>query len=139
MHIHPTKEAGKAFFQHYHDKGEIVMLNLLKFREIADYTGNEDLKPKEEISGKKAYDLYMKYTAPILMKAGGKVLFFGRSDAFLIGPEQEKWDLVLLVRHASAEKFMAFAQNPEYLKTAGHRTAALADSRLLPIKEVKQK
>jgi hypothetical protein len=30
---------------------------------------------------------------------------------------------------------MEFAQDKEYLKTAGHRTAALEDSRLLPIEE----
>lgn len=32
---------------------------------------------------------------------------------------------------------MEFAQNEDYLKYAGHRTAALEDSRLLPTSEVK--
>ncbi len=31
---------------------------------------------------------------------------------------------------------MAFAQNDKYLKTTGHRTAALLDSRLLPMSEL---
>ncbi len=31
---------------------------------------------------------------------------------------------------------MAFAQNKDYLKTIGHRTAALEDSRLLPSTEI---
>jgi len=40
---------------------------------------------------------------------------------------------VLLVEHPSVEKFLEFAKNENYLKTAGHRTAALEDSRLLPM------
>ena len=51
----------------------------------------------------------------------------------MIGPEAEKWDAMLLVQHESAEKFIAFAQDESYLKIAGHRTAALEDSRLLPM------
>ena len=132
-YIHPAPEAGKAFFQQYQGKGKIVMLNLLKFREVADYAQHPELKPEKEISGKEAYELYSQYTLPILKKAGGKVLFFGKSHRYLIGPESEAWDAVLLVEHESAAKFIAFAQDESYLKTAGHRTAALADSRLLPI------
>ena len=45
----------------------------------------------------------------------------------------EEWDTVLLVKHKSIAAFMAFATNEEYLKGVGHLTAALADSRLLPI------
>lgn len=37
-----------------------------------------------------------------------------------------------LVEHESVLKFMEFAQNEDYLKKAGHRTAASEDSRLLP-------
>jgi len=57
------------------------------------------------------------------------------SKNFLIGPEHEAWDAILLVEHESVEKFIAFSQNKDYLKNAGHRTAALEDSRLLPITE----
>lgn len=37
-----------------------MMLNLLRFKKIADYTGIEDLKPEKDITGKDAYELYMK-------------------------------------------------------------------------------
>ena len=65
-HISVTQEAGRQFYQNYHGKGPVVMLNLLKFREKADYTGVENLKPDKEISGKDAYKLYMKYTQPAI-------------------------------------------------------------------------
>ncbi len=131
-HIHATPESGKDFYMQFNDKGKVVMLNLLKFRETADYSGHENIAPAGPISGKEAYQLYINHTLPILEKAGARVIFMGQSNGFLIGPEAEKWDLVLLVEHESVTTFMAFAQNEEYLKGAGHRTAALADSRLLP-------
>jgi hypothetical protein len=63
------------------------------------------------------------------------VLFFGRGGAFLIGPSEERWDAVMLVRQKSLASFMAFASNQGYLSGIGHRVAALEDSRLLPIVE----
>jgi len=134
-HIGVTDAAGERFYRAFHDKGPVVMLNLLKFKEQADYVGLEHLKPSSEISGVKAYRIYMKFTQPLIEKAGSQVLFYGSSKHFLIGPDDEQWDSVLLVSHPSVESFMAFAQDPEYLKTMGHRTAALEDSRLLPITE----
>ena len=111
------------------------MLNLLKFRVKANYSGLESIKPSEGISGEEAYQLYMDYTLPELKKAGGRVLFYGRSESFLIGPKSESWDAVLLVEHLSVPKFIEFAQSEDYQKNAGHRTAALEDSRLLPTSE----
>lgn len=134
-HIDATQESGKRFFQEFHDKGKIVMLNLLKFRETADYTNQEKIKPAKEISGEEAYQLYMDCTLPELEKAGSRVIYYGKSHSFLIGPEAETWDAVLLVEHQSAAKFLEFARNAEYLANVGHRTAALEDSRLLPSSE----
>ncbi|MEM8524418.1 MAG: DUF1330 domain-containing protein [Bacteroidota bacterium] len=132
-YVHPSPKAGQQFYLEHHGKGQIVMLNLLKFRAIADYIDAPHLAPKAEISGAAAYQLYAKYTLPLLEKAGSKTLFFGKCSPFMIGPEAEKWDAMLLVQHESAERFIAFAQDEEYLKIAGHRTAALEDSRLLPM------
>ncbi|MDN5217276.1 DUF1330 domain-containing protein [Fulvivirgaceae bacterium BMA12] len=134
-HLSATPESGKRFYQDFHDKGKVVMLNLLKFKSKADYRNFESLKPDHEITGEEAYELYMDKTLPELTKAGSRVLFYGNSKSFLIGPEFENWDAVLLVEHESVAKFIAFAQNEDYLKNAGHRTAALEDSRLLPISE----
>ncbi len=131
-YIDATQELGKQFYMDYHDKGKIVMLNVLKFKTIADYSGIEHLKPAQEITGEEAYHLYMKETMPFIEAAGSKVLYYGKSNHFLIGPESEQWHAVLLVEHQSVAEFMKFAQNEAYLKIAGHRAAALEDSRLLP-------
>ncbi|MDO6602463.1 DUF1330 domain-containing protein [Arenibacter palladensis] len=136
-HLNANPESGKNFYQNFHDKGKIVMLNLLKFREKADYTNLEQLQPNKEICGEEAYLLYMEKTLPELKKAGSRILYYGKSKDFLIGPEAEKWDAILLVEHESVVKFIEFAQNKDYLKNAGHRTAGLEDSRLLPSTEIK--
>ena len=135
-YIDVSPDAGRKFFQAFNGKGRVVMVNLLKFRKIADYSKAEALRPKESISGEDAYALYMQHTLPHLKKAGSKVLYFGNCGDFLIGPTAKSWDAVLLVEHESVHKFIAFAQNEKYLKTAGHRTAALEDSRLLPTSEI---
>ncbi len=108
------------------------MLNMLRFRVEADYSQSKALDPGKIISGREAYKLYMNATAPLLDKAGGQVVYFGSSRGFLIGPEDEQWDTILLVKYPSVEVFIRFAQDKDYLKTAGHRAAALEDSRLLP-------
>jgi hypothetical protein len=41
----------------------------------------------------------------------------------------------MLVRQSSIASFLAFASNDGYLAGIGHRTAALEDSRLLPLIE----
>lgn len=134
-YVDATPEAGKDFYLNFRGKGKVVMLNLLKFKSIADYSDFEMLRPNEDISGREAYDLYMKNTLPHLTKAGSRILYFGDAQNFLIGPESKQWDAVLLVEHASVEAFMEFAQNKDYIETTGHRTAALEDSRLLPSSE----
>ncbi|MBU2951769.1 DUF1330 domain-containing protein [Tamlana agarivorans] len=135
-HIEANPESGKKFYQDFHDKGKIVMLNLLKFREKADYTNLAQIKPDGEVSGKDAYQLYMKNTLTELRKAGSRIIYYGESNDFLIGPESEKWDAILIVEHESVLKFIEFAQNKDYLINAGHRTAGLEDSRLLPSTEI---
>lgn len=136
-YLDASEESGKEFYRRFHNKGRIVLLNLLKFKEIADYTSHGNIKPTVEITGEEAYRLYLESTIPELEKVGSRILYYGKSGRFLIGPQHPKWDAILLVEHASVTKFMEFSQSKGYLKNAGHRTAALEDSRLLPSTEIK--
>lgn len=137
-YLMPTQEAGRKFVTRQ-IQGNIVMLNLLRFRETADYSASPELMPTEPISGKQAYQLYIEHTLPFLTNSGGEILFMGEGGDFLIGPTNECWDAVLLIKQNSVNSFIAFESNTEYMKGIGHRTAALADSRLLPIIETTQK
>ncbi len=135
-YLMPTQEAGRKFVTRQ-IQGNVVMLNLLRFRETADYSGNPELMPTEPISGKKAYQLYIEHTLPFLTKSGGEILFMGDGGDFLIGPTDECWDAVLLVKQNSVNSFLAFEADKDYMEGIGHRTAALEDSRLLPLVEQK--
>lgn len=133
LFLEPTQQSAMALFER-RIEGPVVMLNLLRFRQTADYTGHPELAPASPISGAQAFDLYVESTLPHLRASGGELLFMGKGGAFFIGPDAERWDRAMLVRQASVEAFIAFARNEAYLSEAiGHRTAALEDSRLLPL------
>ena len=132
--IEASQEGGAALFAR-NIPGEIIMLNLLRFRDIADYSANPELMPSQPISGAEAYQKYIDHTLPFLKESGGDLIFLGKGGKYLIGPQEEQWDLVMLVRQKSLSDFIAFASNQEYLAGMGHRTAALKDSRLLPLIE----
>lgn len=131
-YLEPTQESGRAFFTRG-ISGSVVMLNLLRFRPVADYSATPQLAPASPITGEAAYRLYMQHTLPYLTQSGGEILFFGRGGEFLIGPSEERWDAAMLVRQASVASFLEFASNQDYLSGIGHRLAALVDSRLLPL------
>jgi hypothetical protein len=111
------------------------MLNLMRFREVADYSAAPKLAPAAPISGAAAYRLYVEHTRPLLAASGGEIVFLGSGGPLFIGPPEERWDAAMLVRQSSLAAFLAFATNPEYLAGLGHRVAALEDSRLLPLVE----
>ena len=131
-----TQEAGAALFAR-NISGEVVMLNLLRFRDVADYSAKPELMPSDPISGAEAYQKYIDHTLPFLRESGGDLVFLGKGGKYLIGPQEEQWDLVMLIRQKSLSAFMAFSSNQNYLTGMGHRTAALKDSRLLPLVESK--
>jgi hypothetical protein len=102
-----------------------------KARSRSEPAALPEFAPPEPISGSAAYDRYVRHTLPLLTATGGSVVFCGAHN--FVGPADERWNLVMLVRQASVQDFFAFASNEEYLAGIGHRTAALEDSRLLPV------
>ncbi len=134
-YLEPTQAAGRDFVMRQ-IKGGVIMLNLLRFRETADYSANPELAPEAPISGAAAFQKYIDHTLPYLRESGGDLIFLGEGGSYLIGPEAERWDLVMLVRQHSAESFLAFAAHEAYLGGIGHRMAALEDSRLMPVVEL---
>jgi uncharacterized protein (DUF1330 family) len=135
-YLEATQKLGSALFSRG-IKGEVVMLNLLRFRAVADYSLNPELMPAQPITGRAAYQKYVDHTLPILEATGGGMVFLGEGGNFLIGPEDEYWDVAMLIRQNSLNDFMSFTKHQEYLAGLGHRTAALDDSRLLPLVEIK--
>jgi hypothetical protein len=130
-HLGVTQEAGRAF-SCAPPAGPVVMLNLPRFRAVADDAAHPQLAPPAPISGEEACRRYVAHTAPFLEKPGGEVLFIGPARAFPIGPESERRDAAMRVRQRDAQAFLAFASDPACMAGTGHRVAAPEDSRLLP-------
>jgi uncharacterized protein (DUF1330 family) len=135
IYLDPTQESGRALVRR-DIPGAVVMLNLLRLREVADYATSPELALAQPISGAEAYDRYVTHTLPYLIASGGALLFLGEGGPFLTGPEGERWDRAMLVKQSSVQAFMAFASDAAYLAGIGHRTAAVEDSRLLPLAEL---
>ena len=134
MHLDPTDDSARALLGRG-ISGPFLMLNLLRFRAWADYTGSPQSAPATPISGTAAYDLYVDHTMPFLAATGGSVSLLADGGHYFVGPGDERWDVAMVIRQASIEDFFAFASNPEYLAGVCHRTAAVEDSRLLPLVE----
>ena len=108
----------------------VVMLNMLRFRDMAKYPDR-----KSTISGRDAYAEYSKKAIGHLKKVGAKLIWFGEARASVIGPQDEYWDQVFLVRYPSVEKFIEMIESESYQEIVTHRSAALKDSRLIAITE----
>jgi len=105
----------------------IVMLNLLKFREKAQY----DEAGEPEVSGREAYDRYGEAMRLIVERHGGRILFTSRVDALVIGEVEELWDAAAIVEYPSRAAFVAIATSPEVQEIGRHRKAGLAGQLLI--------
>ncbi|MFV8570719.1 DUF1330 domain-containing protein [Marinobacter sp. SBS5] len=124
--VDSSQEELKKVLQETPKDQPVVMLNLLRFRDRANYQDES-----EACSGRDAYKRYMKEAAACVKAVGAEVIWSGRSVGSLIAPPDEAWDQVLLVRYPSTDAFLAMIESPDYKGVLKHRTAALEDSRLV--------
>ena len=126
--IAPSNERALALTRMDPAEGPLVMLNLLRFKAEADYPAEADVAP---CSGAEAFARYGAAAAPCVEAAGGKASYAGGVALSLIARPEEEWDAIALVEYPSLEAFLVMGQSEAYQKIAFHRTAALADSRLI--------
>ena len=120
------------------DGGPVVMLNLVRYNEHADYGDRTDLPP---CSGQEAYLQRYAPAFNAVAAAEGitetKVLYLGAVTAALAAPAGEQWDNIVLVQYPSFSAFRAITESPCYQTDAyPHRKAALADWRLIATTQV---
>ncbi len=100
--------------------GEVVMLNLLKFKPRAE---------GEDGSGRDAYLRYGNAVQEMIEARGGTLLWQGRADHVFIGDvDANEWDAVALVSYPSRQAFVEMVSTPEYEQAHEHREAGLADT-----------
>jgi uncharacterized protein (DUF1330 family) len=123
-YIDPERDQFEAFKALPRDE-PIMMINLLRFRERAAY---EDGR---EATGAEAYEAYGRDSAPVFHRVGGEIIWRGRPQVMLIGPEDKRWDLIFIARYPTAGAFLEMVTDPQYQKAVKHRQAAVLDSRLI--------
>jgi uncharacterized protein (DUF1330 family) len=104
------------------ENGPFVMVNLLKFKETAEYADGSDA----DLSGAKAYARYGKAIQACLAAVGGKQIYAGPVTGLMIGEVEELWDMVALVEYPSLAAMQKMMSSPEYRAIEVHRKAGLA-------------
>lgn len=122
--IDPTKERF-ALFRGDDRPGPINMLNLVRFREHAEY-------PDGRVStGAEAYAAYGRESNPIFSRVGGRIIWRGKFELTLTGPDADAWDECFIAEYPSVAAFVEMIRDPLYREAVKHRQAAVEDSRLI--------
>jgi uncharacterized protein (DUF1330 family) len=111
-----NKEGFAAFSERAAEDTPVVMLNLLAF---------------QPDGGRQRYEEYGAAVAPLLEKAGGRIVFLGQPAAPLLG--DGSWDLVVLVEYPTRRSFLEMIGSAEYQAIAHLRSEALVRGELHPM------
>ena len=135
-YIDPGREAWEVFKGL--PRGEpIQMLNLVRLRPRADYPADHPDHGKDR-TGLDAYRAYGRTTAHIFARVGGRQVWAGRPQVMVTGPASANWDIAFIAEYPSADAFIAMVRDPEYRELVKHRTAGVADSRLLRLEPIRE-
>lgn len=117
----PNKEQIEGFFEP-DAKGPIYMVNLLKFKEKAEYEDGRDTN----LSGAEAYQLYGDAVAQLLTQFGGSFAFEGSVERLMLGEVEELWDKVAIAIYPSRAAMLEMMQSSVMKEISAHRAAGLA-------------
>ncbi len=127
--IDPSRAQFDAFKALPRDQ-PIQMLNLIRFKPLADYPADHPDHGKG-LTGAEAYRAYGEGLAPFLEKLGGHQVWAGRPETVVTGPADERWDLAFIIQYPGSAEFLAMVTDTEYKEVVKHRTAGVEDSRLI--------
>ena len=119
--VYPNKEQIKGFMEPV-SEGPICMVNLLKFKEKAEYEDGRDT----DLTGREAYALYEEGVKKLLQEIGGGIGFKGDVERLALGEVEELWDVVGLAVWPSRGAMFEVMQSPEMQAISVHRSAGLA-------------
>jgi uncharacterized protein (DUF1330 family) len=109
------------------------VINFLRYRDQAVYPEGFDATP---CTGREAFQRFSAVMAPLVTEVKGKTIWMGQVQASVIAPNTEQWHEAILIEYPSRKAFLELVTRSEYKDASIHRTAALADSRLIATKPV---
>jgi uncharacterized protein (DUF1330 family) len=119
--VTPNEEQMKGFMEPGKE-GPIYMLNLLKFKEKAEYPDGRET----DLSGAEAYAIYGGEVVGHLAKVGGGPMFSAQVERLMLGEVEELWDTAAIAMYPSRKAMLDMISTPEYQASAVHREAGLA-------------
>lgn len=108
----------------------ILMINLVRYRDRALYPVDHPYFG-EVLTGAEAYRRYSEESEPIFARVGGTIVWSGRPELVLTGPQDEAWDAAFIARYPTAHAFLEMVTDPVYRVAVVNRQAAVATSRLI--------
>ncbi|MEJ6594578.1 DUF1330 domain-containing protein [Parasphingorhabdus sp.] len=119
--VDPSPEQMMTFFGTPED-GPFIMVNLLRFKERAEYTDGSDAG----LSGREAYMRYGAAVQKSIADVGARSISSAMVTGLMLGEVEDLWDMVALVEYPSLEAMKKMVMSPEYQAIAVHRKAGLA-------------
>ena len=126
----PNKEQMDKFLEG-DIESPISMVNLLKFKEKAEYEDGRDTN----LSGKEAYMIYGIEVQEHLKKVGGEIVFGGEISRLMLGEVEDLWDNVAIARYPSRTAMLEMMMDPDYQESEKHRSAGLLGQLNIETKE----
>lgn len=120
-HTRPHQTQMEGFFEG-DTETPIAMLNLLKFKEKAEYEDGRETS----LTGAEAYAIYGKEVIEHLNNVGGKWIFGAEITRLMLGDIEELWDAVAIATYPSKKAMLKMITSPEYMESHKHRVAGLA-------------
>ena len=100
--------------------GPIYMVNLLKFKQRAEYADGRET----DLTGAEAYQIYIDAVTKLLVEFGGGEMFVAPVERLALGEVEELWDVVAMYPSRCVMREMASSGMTQEIGV--HRTAGLA-------------
>lgn len=120
--VMPTSQERIAEMMAPGPDGPIHMVNLLKFKERAEYEDGRDT----DLTGAEAYQIYGRGVAELLPTYGGSITFAADVTFLALGQVEDLWDEVAIATYPNRAALLAMSTSDEWRALAVHRTAGLA-------------
>ena len=119
--LYPSKEQIEGFLEPG-PEGPICMVNLLKFKPMAEYEDGRETA----LTGSEAYAIYTEEVQKLLESIGDYLGFEAQVQRLMIGEVEELWDAVALAVWPSRQAMLEVMQSAGMQAISVHRSAGLA-------------
>lgn len=103
-------------------QGPIYMVNLLKFKDKAEYADGRET----DLTGEQAYALYGAAVTELLKEFGGEAIFGADVERLMLGEVEELWDKVAIAMYPTRNAMMQMMMSPTMQEIGQHRAAGLS-------------